>query len=727
MVHAEDAAVGVRLGRGHGPLLRAGVELVALSFAVLFLELALIRWLPGQVRVLAYFPNLILISAFLGLGLGCLRAGRGSLLWLWPVSMIALVASAWGLSHVAFTQESESEYLWLLYYNLPDDAPMFGDVRLPIVWGFLLTVPVFAPLGQMVAERIKIFSEHTNALWGYAWDILGSLLGIVAFAGVGFLGLFPVCWFAVVCVAVLPFFWRSAAALTAFALSAAAILTLVVVAERADHYSPYYALELQDHGRLPGLSVLTNGSLHQRALAVRRDDPNPFAGIVEPTQQELEHRLHFTWHKRAFHWPYRFLDAPPRTALVLGAGTGNDIATLLDEGVEHVTAVEIDPVILELGRRHHPNQPYDDPRVSVVNDDARSYLNYGEEQFDLVVFGTLDSLTRLSALSNIRLDNFVYTTDSIRAAARHVTPDGGMALFFGDTLPFIRDRIICMLTEVFGEPPVMAYFRASDHWIFLAGPAFESARRGEGGGAAERRIVPVTDQELEVIRSSTEMPVDDWPFLYLRSRGVSGFYLSLMALFAALAVVGIAAVSPEMRKSLLLGGRIDVEMFLFGSAFLLLETRSVTEMNLVWGATWLTSAVVFGAILAMILLATVLTAVRPMPWAFGLLGLVLSILVAAWMPTSSLLGLAGFPRLLASTLLVGTPIFFASICFALRFARREAPHLAFGWNLLGAVAGGLTEFLSMAVGLKSLLFVALSAYLLVAVLEWKSRASKAAR
>ena len=66
------------------PLRRAGVELFAISFVVLFQELTLIRWLPGQVRVLAYFPNLILLGAFLGLGLGCLRSARRSLLWWWP-------------------------------------------------------------------------------------------------------------------------------------------------------------------------------------------------------------------------------------------------------------------------------------------------------------------------------------------------------------------------------------------------------------------------------------------------------------------------------------------------------------------------------------------------------------------------------------------------------------------------------------------------------------------
>ena len=38
---------------------RAGIEIAAASLVVLFQELALIRWLPAQVRVIAYFPNLI--------------------------------------------------------------------------------------------------------------------------------------------------------------------------------------------------------------------------------------------------------------------------------------------------------------------------------------------------------------------------------------------------------------------------------------------------------------------------------------------------------------------------------------------------------------------------------------------------------------------------------------------------------------------------------------------
>jgi hypothetical protein len=161
-------------------------------------------------------------------------------------------------------------------------------------------------------------------------------------------------------------------------------------------------------------------------------------------------------------------------------------------------------------------------------------------------------------------------------------------------------------------------------------------------------------------------------------------------------------------------------MFLFGLAFLLLETKSVTTMSLLWGATWLTSAVVFGAILAMVLAATVLVQLRPLPWALCMGGLIVSLVAAYFVPVHALLRLNDFSRLLLSIAFVGTPIFFAAACFALLFRDRPEANTAFGWNLLGAVAGGLIEFFSMITGIRALYVFALVAYLGVVLLRMRA-------
>ncbi|HUL52478.1 MAG TPA: hypothetical protein VLT83_03605 [Opitutaceae bacterium] len=676
------------------PLFRLGAELCAASFVVLFQELTLIRWLPGQVRVLAYFPNLILLSAFLGLGLGCLIARRRALLWLWPASLLLATGVSWALSRVAFTQNSPTEYLWLLYFDLGGSAPVFGDVRLPIIICFLLSAASFVSLGQIVAVRLQAFRDQRRALWGYSCDLLGSLVGVVAFAFVGFASTRPPLWFAVFLVTGAVFFaarWRG---LLAYAAAALALLVIVRGADRADVYSPYYGVSARHTAGQRGTAILTNGSLHQMALPMAPEltaEPNAPAN--------------------GYHLPYRFLKRPPGKVLVLGAGTGNDVAVALGEGAERVDAVEIDPAILALGDRH-PDRPYASPRVRVFNTDARAFLNEATENYDLIVFGTLDSMTRLSALSNVRLDNFVYTRECIEAAKAHLAPGGGVVLYFAVGADYINQRLAGLLARVFGLPP----FIVAQHYylfnrIFVAGPAFDHLNP-----ELRRRLAPA------VIRlgATVELPTDDWPYLYLQHRSISSFYLVLIGAFTVITVASLALASGEMRRSLR-AGAIDGEMFLFGLAFLLLETKSVTTMSLLWGATWLTSAVVFGAILAMVLAATLLTQWRPLPWALCMGGLIVSLVAAYFVPAHALLRMNELIRLLLSVAFVGTPIFFAAACFALLFRDRPEANTAFGWNLLGAVAGGLIEFASMITGIRALYLLVLAAYLGVVLLRIRAR------
>jgi hypothetical protein len=185
----------------------------------------------------------------------------------------------------------------------------------------------------------------------------------------------------------------------------------------------------------------------------------------------------------------------------------------------------------------------------------------------------------------------------------------------------------------------------------------------------------------------------------------------MMAIIAGLAVLAIFAVAPEMRGAMRMRQDIDLEMFLYGFAFLLIETKFVTAMNLLWGATWITSAVVFGSILAVILIGTIVTERKPVPYPVAATVLIATLFVAYALPLHLLLSTSPAIRLALSVLFVGTPILFASLCFASRFKSRPAADLAFGWNLLGAVLGGLTEFFSMALGFRTLTLVAMVAYL----------------
>jgi hypothetical protein len=382
------------------------------------------------------------------------------------------------------------------------------------------------------------------------------------------------------------------------------------------------------------------------------------------------------------------------------------VAVALAEGAESVDAVEIDPVILDVGKKMHPDHPYDSPRVHIHNTDARSFLNSTDQKFDLIIFGTLDSMTRLSALSSVRLDNYVYTLESMRAARKLLTPTGGVALYFLVGAPHLHMRLVEMVATAFEMPPrVRLEYRKMFNAIYMSGPAFLLPEKDRADAAADLG-------KLETLEPAT----DDWPYLYLRERGVSSFYASLIAILGLISAAAVFGASRQMRTF----RGVDLEMCLLGAGFLLLETASVTEMTLVWGVTWLTNAIVFASILLTALLGTLLQRRASLPWLASVVGVSVALVIGYVVPTAALATSSIAARLALSLLFVGAPIFFAATLFASIFAERAEADLAFGWNLLGAVAGGLLEFLSMMVGIKALHLLALALYLVLGFLRSRS-------
>ena len=243
----------------------AAIELLAASFIILFQELTLIRWLGSEIRVLAYFPNLILMSAFLGLGIGCLLGDLRRLEPLWPISLFLAIVTTQVMNRIVFTSESESKYLWLLYQDLPKDSLVIHSVIVPIVICFVVSCLTFIPLGQYVARRLELFRAQSRVLWGYSWDIGGSLLGICAFTFIGFTGTPPAFWFAVIFTLGVVIFRGSGHRLAIYLFMVAISVVLIAYAQRDRAYSPYYSLSVVETPGI-GLDILANGAVHQVAL-----------------------------------------------------------------------------------------------------------------------------------------------------------------------------------------------------------------------------------------------------------------------------------------------------------------------------------------------------------------------------------------------------------------------------------------------------------------------------
>jgi hypothetical protein len=164
-------------------------------------------------------------------------------------------------------------------------------------------------------------------------------------------------------------------------------------------------------------------------------------------------------------------------------------------------------------------------------------------------------------------------------------------------------------------------------------------------------------------------------------------------------------------------GRIalDSRMFFLGAAFMLLETRAVAQMALLFGSTWLVNSSVFFTILVLILLANLyVIKAQNIDLRWHYLGLAAFLVAGAFVPLDVFLTGGVLWRYVAPCFLALSPVFFAGVIFARSFRNAPRPEFAIGSNIAGAVVGGFAEAVSMVLGFQHLLLVGLALYLLSA-------------
>ncbi len=698
---------------------RAIFELFLASALGLFLELVFIRWLASEIRVFAFYKNFALIGAFLGLGLGFATARNTSsfrrLRWLFlPIlavnCVLILALGRTGLSDLVLANPANAqEFIWA---GSAVGASAFQWLLLraafySILWAmFILVTTMFIPLGMVTAQAFGPFTP----LRGYIINILGSLAGILLYTLISFLDWPPAAWFALAGLAAAYFFLpaggntRRALAIALAALPA--LLTwLVPTGAARTLWSPYYRIDIdpQFADNAPTLQLGYQLSVNQAWHQILWDlDP----GFV--SQHYDQASAEFDQIRALYDSPYQVAGDIDQV-LVVGAGTGNDVAAALRAGAGHVTAVEIDPVILDLGKELHPEQPYADPsRVTLVNQDARAFFRQDQQRYDLIVFGLLDSHTLFSTASSVRLDNFVYTEQSLAEVRSHLKPNGLLALSFGVPAQneWIGYRLAQTLALVFGHGP-QAYAMPKDDVLFLI--------RLDPADLPLLHNPDAVFQPTYGAAEKMDITTDNWPYLYLRQKAIPLAYVIGLAGVVALGLLLTRMGIPTFRQ-------VDTHFFFLGAAFFLLETKSITELALLFGSTWIVNAAVIAAILFVIVVANLLVERFRFsrPWPFYVL-LVAALCVNYLFPVSNLLGLSWGLRVVVASLALALPLFFAGLIFAITFSQSLSVETALGSNLLGAVLGGIFEYASLALGIRILYIFALLFYLLSAAgLRWGS-------
>lgn len=731
-------------------------HLFLVSALILFLELACIRWFPAHVMYLTFFTNTVLLAAFVGMSVGCLTASRvrdhlrATPYWLLLAVGLGIAFESQRDEMVRNIGVGDQRSPEVIFFGT-EHAAHSGNPLFPIevIAGlfFILVALVHVGPGQ---ELGRAFNRIPGRARAYALNLAGSAAGVVLFAVCSQMELPPIAWFALGAVGV-GYFLIQLPALTPLGRtlhihSVLAVVCLIVataltgltsggplqIGERETRWSPYYRVD-----RDPDGAIVTNLVSHQQILPLSE----PLVAYALPYQ------LRQATFGKSF-----------ERILIVGAGSGNDLSRALQWAAPNarIDAVEIDPVIQGLGVRENPDRPYQDPRVTVHLGDGRNFLHRAADErpghYDLILFALVDSLVLHSGYSNIRLESFLFTEQAFADVKRCLMPGGWFVAYNEMRQGWLMARLRESMRTAFGADPVVLTYppldemRIDDFYrgftTFVAGPAeavqplrekFATPSRFwapsdrapvPGDTAARFRDRPPRDGEGAAIgltrvqesNGSLRPATDDWPFLYLREPTLPALTLrgAGIVLVVTLGLIWwfLRGTCPSRADaSQIPRPRFALDMFFLGAGFMLIETRAIVSMALVFGSTWEVNVFVILGVLLTAFLGNLYAAwIQPKslwPYFVGLfvcLGLNLAV------PLDTFLGLSRPAQIVGTCALSFAPLAFAGVLFAALFARTSDPGRAYGWNVFGALAGGLAENLSLLLGFRYLLIVAIGFY-----------------
>jgi hypothetical protein len=482
-------------------------------FSLLFLSAATLAFEVVLTRLFALAQGHHF--AFMAVSLALLGAGAsGTLLSLHPPSRHRL--HYWlEASALLFTLTAPASYL--LVNALPFDAYRIAWERVQLLWMTVyylaLAVPFFFS-GLAVGAALVTLPGEAHRL--YAANLLGSGLGpplaLLALAMVGGSGtVFGVTWLGSLAFLILAWRhpvrdqatdnrWRLAWQAVGGLLSTVCGLYFLlppafadirltpyqplsqallypgsqVVLQKWNAFSRVDVIESEGIRSAPGLSMAyPGGPPPQVGLTVDGQNLSPITAIP-PSQAEFADYL-----PPALAYQLR----PNADVLIVEPGGGLSVLSALRGGARSVTAVHSNPAVVA-AVREWGGDLYQDPRVTVVVDDPRSYLRRERHRFDLIILPLTDSFRAVTAGAYALGEEYRYTLEAFGELQNHLAPDGLL----------VAERWLQL-------PPTES--------LRLWGIALEALRQGGIGNPGAHLVALRSFQTSLVITSRTPFTRDD--------------------------------------------------------------------------------------------------------------------------------------------------------------------------------------------------------------------------
>jgi len=555
------------------------------------------------------------------------------------------------------------------YYNLPQWF-IVGMI-------FLFVTTLLATLAHNLG---KLLSKSKDPNLAYSYDLIGSVVGIIIFFSLSYFNTSAPIWFGLFMIIFLLFIKVASIKLpiiSSLCLVGSLIVVIFINRSVVNIWSPYYRINMTKSYVNP-----SNQKQHYQLFVNDIGHQN----LAEPSFKEF---IYFS--------QYRYLNKKYDNALIIGAGAGNDIAIALENGVKYIDAVEIDPTIVKIGRTYHPNQPYSNKNVNVYVDDGRSFLSKSTKKYDMIIFALPDSLIQVSQQGALRLESYLLTKEAFASAREHLNKNGILVLYNYYWRDWLVNKISAMLFDVFQKEP---YVITADRF-YLASYIISDGSLNLNSSAPRNMY----KKDVSSVPAS-----DNWPFIYLKKNYLPSNYL--LACLTIL-IVSVMLVYFTLRKQI---KQLSWPLFFTGASFMLLETIALSRFMLLFGTTWIVNSAVFFSILTLCLISNIFVRTKsPKTIGLSFILLIISLIILYFFPQSLLLKLNVMQKYFFGSILLTGPILFAGVLFSTLFKKQHAYHIALASNLLGAIFGGLCEYLALVTGYQFLIIVIILFYTLAII------------
>ncbi|MGH1404778.1 MAG: hypothetical protein ACRBDL_11095 [Alphaproteobacteria bacterium] len=685
--------------------------IILIAGLTLFIELIFIRWQTGLFPVFSVHKNFILLACFCGIGMGYAVADRKPILFPITIPLLAVTVLFFTLLRyytgpdilmLLQSASIEMQTPWTNFdihgdQNFTEQLLTYSPVIALLCIAFTWNVLLFVPMGQFCGYLME---RDTSPLSSYGCNLIGSIGGVALLFILSWFWSTPTIWFVLSIAVLLWYLLPSIKAQKIGILSGAFCLTVVAwPIQPLIHkiYSPYQFIELSTKNVDGYAWFLASGSFRQEIVDLSLDNP----------ERETIHVGNVGY----FEIPYKIARSLDRL-LIIGAGIGNDIAAAKKYDAKIIDAVEIDPAIPDIGIMTHPEAPFREDGVNLVAQDGRGFVRNTREKYDAVTYGGQDTTILMSHGANVRFDTYLFTKEGIQDAF-NLLKDGGrltMSFVVGDD-SLIGKKIYRILENIDGASPPKVYAWVNSipdghhtHFVIYKGEALPPPM----DFLNKTGFVDVTDQYKVSQDVYLELPSDDWPFFLMDEKMYPSSYVLSLSLILLLSTYLVFTILGTGRKGINMS---YMPFFFLGTGFMLVETKAITELSLVYGSNWQVIAITIIGVLIMAFFANLWVSKKEKNGvALPFIGLLLTIIAGyMFVKQGSFQEITPLTRLIAPFLLT-SPIFFSGLVFSSLFKKAENITTAMAYNIIGAMLGGVLEYNALRFGYSSLYLLAFFIY-----------------